>query len=743
MRTSQQDAVYAALRLAAVVLLLVVSLSWWFLQKAPDYRVDQRIRLSPDNDLGVRHKVTLDYESRGAWTVRAGEVARFHVVVPGDEAVVRFHEGFLHGLPALAVRMVRSDGEREEVATFPGTDAAWTEHRVTLPVEANEEVDIEIAALDGDGRPGLGIVLLADVVLESEGRPIDETENPVTAHGVGMDLLADAAMDRVRAPGTFESMRLNMPGPACLPLESGLTRSFDVDAVPAGSELNIVLHVSRLGAGPMPATAHVLVSADDLVLASVPVKHLAEIEEGVPPANELLVQADLFHWAGKPMKLQIELEGGDGLFVGVREVLLKQPQERLRRPFKPEGGLNTLLVVIDGLRSDRLGMNGYLPAYTPVMDGLAREGLRYDNVVTPSSWALPNVATLLTGVHPLTHGLGLRPDRVLSPRLSTLAESASWAGYTTACFSSSPVISEATGLGRGYETFFGGDVTPTSLVERAIDWLPEAAQFEWFLTLHFEHPTAPHEPTRDDLEAVNNELDIELVERLRSLDSRPGAAEGVALEVGPLYDAEVAGVDRALGRFLKELTDLGLRDNTLVVVVGSHGQEFYEHLGRGQGQTLFDEVVKVPVVISGPGVIELTVPPVVEKEMIQMVDVTQLIGHRGKVMTAVHLPGRTPPPFGPRDSTQVAHSLLMPYPTVTGQELEASRRDGLVLYRDRRLQTDMLLDLAPGPGKERDLLQDEGALQWADEAQALHDAFDEWYRSTILSAAARPVLWKR
>ncbi len=744
MNRSQRDALVAAVRLVVVVVLLVVSLSWWLLQKAPDYRVDQRLRLEPANEVErTLGAVILDYEGREAWRIPAGKVARFRVVVPGDGAHVRFHEGFLQGLPALAVRMIRADGERVEIDTFDGSEAAWREHRLELPVEANEEVDIEFAALDGRGRPGLGVMLVADVVLESEGRPIDETENPVIARAVGVDLLADAALDKVRAPATFESAVAEMPGPTCLPLESGIARTLQVDQVPPGAELSIVLHVARLGAGEPTGSAQVLVSADELVLANVPVKHLAQPEGDMPPARELLVKADLFHWVGRSLSLQLELQGGNGLFVGVREVVVRQPQGRPRRPFDEETGLNTLLVIVDGLRPDRLGFNGYEPAHTPVIDGLARSGLRYENLVAPSSWALPNVATLLTGVHPLAHGLGLRPQRVLSPRIGTLAESASWAGFTTACFTSSAVISDQTGLDRGYETLFGGPVSPVSLVERAIDWLPEASQFEWFLTLHFDHPTAPHEPLKEDLVEVSQRADPDLVERLRALDSRPGAAEGVAMEVGPLADAEVAGVDRALGMFLDELERRGLRERTLVVVVGSHGQEFYEHLGRGQGQTLWDEVVRVPLVAAGPGVSRLSTPPIVEREMIQMTDVTQLVGQLGRVMTADHLPGRVPPPLGPSDSTQVAHSIVFPYQGVTLAELQASRREGVVLLTDRARDATQLLDLAPGPGQERDLLAPPAQTTWVEEARALEDAFADWYRTTILGSAARPVRWVR
>jgi hypothetical protein len=580
-------------------------------------------------------------------------------------------------------------------------------------------------------------------VLESEGRALDETENTVTAHAIGVDLLANMSLEKVHAPGSFETSRLFMPGPACLPLEDGLSRTLQVEKVPPGAELSVVLHAAPIGVDPQIKPGRVLVAADDLVLANVSVNPLVKSEGGSAPAGELIVSADLSQWAGKPLSVSLELEGGGGLFVGAREVFIRQPEERLRRAFKKEGGLNTLLVIVDGLRPDRLGISGYDRGHTPVIDSLAESGLRYEYAMAPSSWALPNVATLLTGVHPLTHGLGLLPGRVLSPRLSTLAESASWAGYSTACITSSRVISEETGLARGYETLFGAPMSPRVMVERAVDWLVEASQFEWFLTLHFDQATAPHEPTMIDLQAVTGLPDPAMVERLAALDSRPGVAKLLANEVGPRYDAEVAGIDRALGELLKELKSRGLLENTLVVVVGSHGQEFYEHLGRGQGQTLYDEVLHVPVIVAGPGVLGLMGSPNVEREMIEMDDVTQLIGQLGKLMSAMYLSGQTPPPYGPSDVDQVAHSILFPYEGLTNQHLEGSRRGGVMLLTDRQTGDSTLLDLAPGPGQERDLLLEPRSGSWAEEARALRDTFDDWYRATVLEAAARPVPWNQ
>jgi hypothetical protein len=739
---SQREAVFAGVRLVLVVAGLVFVLSWWLMQKAPDYRADLRVRLVPDNGVTFIGSTPMGQRVREAWRLPVNKPARFRVVVPGEDPVVHFHEGFLQGLPDLSVRLVRVNGERVELSVFPGTQADWTRHSVPVPAEPLEQIELEFVALDGRGRPGLGVILLSDVVLESTGRPVDETENPVIARAVSLDLLADSAPLQERAPATEESAREFMPGPSCLPLLDGSSRTLEIARVPSGGTLHVSLHLAETeGARAVPGD-RVMVYAEDLVLANIPLVSFTSSDKDGRPVTELSFSTDLKSWFGGPLSVQFELHGGEGLFVGIREALVTVPEPRTRRQFVDGQGNNVLLVIIDGLRPDRLGSHGYQRGHTPVMDRLAMRGVRYTNLVTPSSWSLPNVASLLTGVSPLVHGIGLRPGRAISPRVITLAEAASWAGYTTACFTSSADISERTGLGRGYETLVASDLPADSLVDRAIDWLPEASQYEWFLTLHLSDPTYPHTPTQLDREAVLGTLDEELVARLRVLDSRPGAAEGMALELGPLYDAELAGVDRALGKLLEALDMRGLGDSTLVVVVGSHGQEFFEHEGRAQGQTLYDEVVHVPLIAAGPGVVGMTRPPIVQNESIQMVDVTQLVGYLGRLMTSGHLPGRLPPPFGPRDNTQIVHSMLLPFQGVTRKHMESSRRDGLMLLVDRQAGTRSLYETGGEPGPDVDLLAPPAAQVWLNEAEFLEAAFDEWYRDRILSSAARAVPWQ-
>jgi arylsulfatase A-like enzyme len=410
-----------------------------------------------------------------------------------------------------------------------------------------------------------------------------------------------------------------------------------------------------------------------------------------------------------------------------------------RRTDPERRAVNVCLILVDALRPDRLGCAGWAGASTPAIDALAARGGRYRRVDAPSSWTLPNLGSVLTGVSPLSHGLGLPSRGVLDTRLPTLAQTAAWSGLTTACFSSSAELSAQTGLDRGYETHVSEALPAAVLVERALDWLVDAQQFRWFLTLDFSDlAREPWTPSPEALARLPaGGPPAALVESLRRLDSRPGSAEALAHEVGTLYDAEVASIDAAIGALVEGLRERGLLERTLVAVVGTAGEEFYEHNGRQRGQTLFDEVVCVPVVLAGPGVRAHDGGPFVEAQPIDLVDVTRLLANLGQLSSQAGLQGRLPPPFAPADPDQILHAVLRPYPGTTTRDLDASRVGRWLSVRDNASGATSLFDLAADPGATQDLLleHDQAARR---QAEAMQTSFANWQRACARSAASSP-----
>lgn len=742
MRAARRGALLAALRLLLVLVALVAFALWWRREKEPDWRVDQRLRLAPVRAGREAPSANLGGEARDALVLRCGESLRYEFRVPGDDAQLRFADGHVTAHPELAVRLLLPGGETRELERHETSEGTFTLRRVALPAAAGDAVTLELAALDGRGRPGLGEVYVADVVLESDGRGVDQTESQIAMRAIERDLLASHEQGRSLAPPTRESARIGVEGPPAVALEEDEPFSAAAGRLPPDARLEVVLHVGRKRDSGPTGTVVVQVLVDDAPL-EVLATDLEPPPGGTPPeSREVSASLDLGPFAGKSPVVTLRRQGAPNLWVGVRALDVSAPRLVPRRHFVSGNGRNVLLVVVDSLRTDRLGCCGWPAAATPVIDSLAARGGLWTRVLSPSSSALPDLASLLTGVSPLSHGLGVWPRVQLSPRLPTLAQSAAWSGYTTACFSGSPVSGPVHGLQRGFERCDVSRLPADAVVERALDWLQEASQFEWFLMLHLSDPTFPHEPAPRDLAALPGPPPAELVTWLRALDSRPGAAEAVAFEVGSCYDAELAGVDRALGRVTDWLAARDLLRSTLVVVVGSSGEEFYDHGGRLHGQTLWDEVVAVPLVMAGPGVRGADGGAFVEGEPISLLDVTRMLGEYGHLATRSGQQGRLPPPFGPRLPEPVFHALLRPLPNVTARDLDASRTRRWLRLFDHARGVESLFDLQADPHATHDLLADPGLTEderkdARHQADALAASFADWARASLLVSAAQ------
>jgi arylsulfatase A-like enzyme len=258
------------------------------------------------------------------------------------------------------------------------------------------------------------------------------------------------------------------------------------------------------------------------------------------------------------------------------------------------GGPNVLLVTLDTTRADHLGAYGYGPALTPALDALASRGTRFDQAFTSCPMTLPAHATLLTGLEPPEHGLRTNGRGRLDPGVETLATRLAARGYRTGAFVSAFVLDARFGLDRGFATYddaLAGAPTqavpePLSVArpgdrvtDAALDWLtratagPEPSPF--FCWVHLYDPHYPW--------TVHPEL------------------AGTRYEGVASYDADVAFMDRQVGRLVAFLDGHGLREQTLVVAVADHGEGLGDHGEVEHGYLLNDEVLRVPLVVSQPG----------------------------------------------------------------------------------------------------------------------------------------------
>lgn len=252
-------------------------------------------------------------------------------------------------------------------------------------------------------------------------------------------------------------------------------------------------------------------------------------------------------------------------------------------------GANILLITLDTTRADRIGAYGYGGAQTPNLDRLAGEGILFEHCITPSAFTLPSHSSIMTGMYPPYHGVRLNGDAGLADVHTTLAEHLGSRGYRTGAFIGAFVLDGRWGLEQGFDHYddefdlepdqtldLAGVQRPANLiVDAALQWLETDEATPFFAWLHFydaHAPYAPPEPYR----------------------SRFGS------DPSSQYDGEIAFADSQVGRLLEWLASRGLDRNTIVVVVGDHGEALGSHGESEHGYFIYDYAVKAPLIVRIP-----------------------------------------------------------------------------------------------------------------------------------------------
>jgi len=254
-------------------------------------------------------------------------------------------------------------------------------------------------------------------------------------------------------------------------------------------------------------------------------------------------------------------------------------------------GANILLITLDTTRADRIGSYGYAAAETPRLDALASEGVLFEQAVTPTAFTLPSHASIMTGLYPPFHGVRLNGGAALADVQVTLAERLAASGYRTGAVMGAFVLDQRWGLSQGFESYDDDfEIAPDQkldlagvqrpggrVVDIGLEWLEQPDERPFFAWLHFYDPHKPYDPP----EPYRSRFD-------------GGGKSG-------LYDGEIAFTDAQVGRLLDWLDDRGLAENTIVVVVGDHGESLGDHGEKEHGYFIYDATVKVPLIVRVPG----------------------------------------------------------------------------------------------------------------------------------------------
>ncbi|MCZ6785163.1 MAG: sulfatase [Proteobacteria bacterium] len=286
-----------------------------------------------------------------------------------------------------------------------------------------------------------------------------------------------------------------------------------------------------------------------------------------------------------------------------------------------------ILVSIDSLRADHLGSYGYPKPTSPFLDRLADDGVRFENAVSSTSWTLPAHAGLFTGLYDSAHGL-VRDGLRLAGGHRTLAERLREAGYRTAGFYSGPYLHPSFGLNQGFDVYRSGmtampelgdeaardfalndlathrEITGPVVARQVAEWLDAlpAETGPVFLFVHLFDVHYDYVPPVEYLSLFDPDYQGTL--RPGRLALNPAVHEDMDprdLEhLVARYDGEIRFTDDTVKWILADFGSHRDPNNTILVVTSDHGDEFFEHGDKGHRRTLYDEVVRVPLIFRWP-----------------------------------------------------------------------------------------------------------------------------------------------
>ena len=256
-------------------------------------------------------------------------------------------------------------------------------------------------------------------------------------------------------------------------------------------------------------------------------------------------------------------------------------------------GFNVIVISMDTTRADHLQCYGNTAIRTPNLNAMAQNGVLFANAFTPSPSTLPGHSSIFTGLYPYHHGARANGTFKLDPPHTTLAEILKQQGYNTCAAISAYVLDGRFGIGQGFDQFNddlskGIKWAAHMFRERPAEYTNEVI-FEW-LDEHAPKPAAddPGSPFFVWIHYFDAHAPYMPAEPFRSIYAKN------------LYDGEIAYVDMNIGKLLAKLENLGVRDNTLIVVAGDHGEGLGEHGEKTHSLLAYDSTLHTPLIFHSP-----------------------------------------------------------------------------------------------------------------------------------------------
>lgn len=405
-----------------------------------------------------------------------------------------------------------------------------------------------------------------------------------------------------------------------------------------------------------------------------------------------------------------------------------------------------LLITVDTLRADAVSCYNPGSNLTPNIDAFAQQSILFENAVTNSPWTLPAIASMMTGMPPSVHQATRHHARVTG-KLPTLAGEMKKAGYYTAAIGINPTLTKQTCISNGFIYYdfypkfstgrsvgakirkhlsqyipdekvtnvtaqglvidFSSFISTDRLTDLSIRWLSKSKDKSVFFWIHYFDPHVPYAPPARWLQGQEKKLIPSVGYNFdRPDDLLTGVFVPTQKEkewIKELYNGEVRYVDHNLGRLFAALKQMGIYDQSLIVLTSDHGEEFWEHGAYYHGHSLYNEVISIPLIIKLPG---KAAPKRVETKvslrnlMPFILDYCKIKGQRQKIYKQSLLPlfpGKTGTTFF---EPQAVVSSDMRY----GEEKEALYFNGLKYIRSELSQQEELYNTAADPQEKNSII---------------------------------------
>ena len=306
-------------------------------------------------------------------------------------------------------------------------------------------------------------------------------------------------------------------------------------------------------------------------------------------------EIDLANWAGADAQIVLETvlpEGEEDLFPLWGHPVLSANDPEREQP-------KLILISMDCLRADHVGVYGYERDTTPSIDRLAEDAVLFETHIAASSTTLPTHMSMFTGLTPSEHGANNRHQ--LNRSVAYLPELLSQSGMQVDGVVSGAYLAQNFGFERGFHTYLSlRRPRASETVDAALRVLDRTGGQAQFFFLHFIDAHWPYDPPETMRERFGPiRTDVPRLQNKVLKQIPPDGPEEIRQAID-LYDAEIAYADGELGRFLDELKARDLYDSSFIVLTADHGEAFHEHGTWQHGWTLYEEIVHVPLLIKFP-----------------------------------------------------------------------------------------------------------------------------------------------